>query len=351
MSTHKTIDSQARLPYYPDMRMEAVAPDLMFKALADSTRQRLLGVLTAHELSVSELVEVLDQPQSTISRHLKILRGADLLLDRREGAMVRYAARPVAEKDGNGKSRGTSGGYGVIRDQLLEWAQHERLDPGIKKRLNSVLRRRKSDSTDFFETLGRRWDQLRIEAFGEAFHFEALTALLPSEWVVADIGTGTGYLLPALSARFEKVIAIEPAGAMLEAARNRPGLENAHNIVFRSGSLADLPIQTGELDLAIASLVLHHVSEPQAALREIRRCVGDGGKLLMIEQEAHEHAAFHDRMGDEWWGFEPASLNSWVGEAGFADVRVSKLSSVHPSARVAGEVPGLFVLTANAAQS
>src|SRR5687768_15348398 len=137
------------------MRINATAPDLLFKALADTTRQRLLCVLATHELSVSELVEVLDQPQSTISRHLKILRDADLLLDRREGATVWYAARPVAEKNGEGKPH--VGGM-AIREQLLEWAQQERLEPGIKQRLNRVLRRRKLDASDFFETLGRRWD-------------------------------------------------------------------------------------------------------------------------------------------------------------------------------------------------
>jgi ArsR family transcriptional regulator len=315
-----------------------MAPDLMFKALADSTRQRLLSVLSTHELSVTELVEVLEQPQSTISRHLKVLREADLLIDRREGPTVRYSARPLT----------TNGPSPAIRDQLVEWARHERLDPGIKQRLARVLRRGKSNSSDFFETLGHRWDQLRIETFGEAFHFEALTALLPREWVVADIGTGTGYLLPILAARFQKVIAVEPAEAMLAAAQSRPELENTRNIVFRSGSLADLPIETGEIDLAIASLVLHHVSEPQGALRELRRSLRDGGKLIIIEQEAHEYVAFHNRMGDEWWGFEADKLNDWAREAGFVDIHVSPLSSVHPSVRVAGEVPGLFVLTAEA---
>src|SRR5437773_696161 len=72
-----------------------VATEPMFRALADNTRQRLLRVLSAHELSVSELVEVLGQPQSTVSRHLKVLREADLLLDRRSGTTTLYSARPA----------------------------------------------------------------------------------------------------------------------------------------------------------------------------------------------------------------------------------------------------------------
>ena len=57
----------------------------VFRALADTTRQRLLQLLLREELNVSELVEVLGQPQSTVSRHLKILREAGLLKDRRLG--------------------------------------------------------------------------------------------------------------------------------------------------------------------------------------------------------------------------------------------------------------------------
>ena len=48
--------------------------EMVLKAVADPTRQKILQALLRHELSVTELVEVLGQPQSTVSRHLKVLR-------------------------------------------------------------------------------------------------------------------------------------------------------------------------------------------------------------------------------------------------------------------------------------
>lgn len=325
---------------------------IIFKAMADTTRQRVLQVLSLHELSVSELVDVLGLPQSTVSRHLKVLRDAGLLTDRRVGATVLYAARPTAGASGGELVACTENGGGNggrilgLRDHLLDWAGHEPLDERTRERLERTIQRRRATSEDFFERIGTRWDQLRLEAFGEAFHLEALTALLPAEWTVADIGTGTGYLLPILSARFTKVIAVEPAGAMLDAARERAEMRTAGNVAFREGSLDALPLEPGEADLAIASLVLHHVPRPVEALRELRRAVRGGGRLLIIEQREHGNHAFHERMGDHWRGFAPDQLEAWAREAGFSDARVLPLAYAKPQGRQTGEVPALYALVA-----
>ena len=101
--------------------------EILFKSLADVTRQRLLGVLSTHELSVSEMVEVLGQPQSTISRHLKVLREAGLLIDRRVGATALYAARPanacLVEPDA--RVTDFTDGRTELRDHLLHWVSSE----------------------------------------------------------------------------------------------------------------------------------------------------------------------------------------------------------------------------------
>lgn len=320
--------------------MSILSSDI-FRALSEPIRHRLLQVLLAQELSVSELVEVLDQPQSTVSRHLKVLREADLLVDRRSGPTVYYSARPA-------QTPGRATGQGDLSGRLLAWLSEEAIEPALRRRLDEVLARRRGGAS-FFEALGGRWDTLRIEAFGECFHLEALTSLLPREWIVADIGTGTGYLLPVLSSRFARVIAVDPAANMLELARQRPDVQGRVNVEFRAGAFEQLPIEESELDLAIASLVLHHVSEPPAALSEVARTIRPGGKLLLVEQHAHEHQPFHDRMGDVWWGFEPQQVAAWTGAAGFVDVHVSSLGTVRPSGKNLGEVPPLFVVTASKA--
>jgi ArsR family transcriptional regulator len=315
------------------------------------------------------LVEVLDQPQSTVSRHLKVLRESGLLVDRRFGNTVRYAALPpnpvlntagVAESkqvaEGARLDQGTAraeargsldpGQLVELRDRLLYWLGRCELDEGTRHKLELTLARRQTGGQGFFEVVGARWDQLRVEAFGEAFHLEALTALLPADWVVADIGAGTGYLLGVLASRFRNVIAVDPAEAMLEVARHRPELKAAANVEFRQGSLEHLPIRDGEVDLAIASLVLHHVDRPADAVVELSRCLRPGGRLLIIEQETHQFADFHERMGDRWWGFEPQGLAMQVEAAGFADVAARPLRTARPASGGRFSAPGLFALTA-----
>jgi DNA-binding transcriptional ArsR family regulator len=63
----------------------------LFRALSDPTRVSLLLALRTGERTVSDLVEALGKPQSTVSRHLAALRNAELVESRRDAARVWYA--------------------------------------------------------------------------------------------------------------------------------------------------------------------------------------------------------------------------------------------------------------------
>lgn len=316
----------------PTSPLQPDANQRVFRALTDPTRQRILQLLIGEELNVSELVEVLHQPQSTISRHLKVLRNASLIIDRRDGATSFY------------KTVANGAGSDDIAGVLMPWFQSRPLERVLKGRLERVLRQRTGGSGSFFERLGKRWDELRSAAFGDVFATEALVALLPRDWIVADIGTGTGYLLPTLADNFRKVIAVDPAPTMLECARQRVADHGASNVSFHLGDLSRLPIEDESVDLAIALLVLHHVPRPADALAEIHRVLRSNGRILLVEQRSHENQKFYETMQDHWWGFDPADISRQVREAGFNEVHEHGLSRHFQNAR-AIESPGLFVVT------
>ena len=62
-----------------------------FRALADRTRLRIVNLLARGSLCVCDIQRILDQPQSSVSRHLALLKSAGLIVDRRDGMRTFYA--------------------------------------------------------------------------------------------------------------------------------------------------------------------------------------------------------------------------------------------------------------------
>jgi len=298
-------------------------------ALADATRCRVLRLLEAHELTVGELCGVLQLPQSTVSRHLKTLGDAGWVTSRRDGTSRFYSLAPETE-DG-------------ARSQLWQLTRRQ-LDgrPFIDqdtRRLARVLARRSATSQQFFASAAGRWDRLREEMFGRDFSWQALAGLLPSNWIVGDLGCGTGALLTVLAQSVGRVIGVDASDEMLAAARERTA--DLDNVELRRGSLEALPIDAATLDAATMMLVLHHVASPGAAIAEAARVLKPGGRLLIVDMAPHEREEYRRQMGHVWLGFAPDQVQRWLHQAGFSGVRISALP---PQTEARG--PALFAATA-----
>ena len=87
------------------MKSPAVDLDLVFSALADETRRRILGLLASGEICVCHIHEALDVPQPTASRHLAHLRKAGLVSTRRDGLWVHYRLAEIDDAAINGVLR------------------------------------------------------------------------------------------------------------------------------------------------------------------------------------------------------------------------------------------------------
>lgn len=72
---------------------------MLFHALSDATRLELLERLKAGEQCVCELTDVMRTGQSRLSFHLKVLKDAGLILDRREGRWMYYSINPETLDD------------------------------------------------------------------------------------------------------------------------------------------------------------------------------------------------------------------------------------------------------------
>lgn len=297
-------------------------------SLADVTRARTLRLLERNELAVAELCSVLQLPQSTVSRHLKVLADDGWVAARSEGTSRLY--RMAVE----GLDPAARRLWALLREQTARMASAEQDD----QRLSRVLSDRKSQSQAFFSSVAGQWDRVRREMFGQRFDLVALGGLMDDGWVAGDLGCGTGQIAETLAPFVRRVIAVESSRQMMAAARRRLG--GLENVEIRSGELESLPLEDRELDAAVICLVLHHVSEPPAVLSEAARVIRPGGRLLVIDMFRHDHAEYQRQMGHVWLGFESAQVAAWMNEAGFDGVRVQPLP-----AETEAKGPALFAAT------
>jgi SAM-dependent methyltransferase len=274
------------------------------EGLADPTRLRLLHVLERNELGVAELCEVLQLPQSTVSRHLKILSSQGWVEVRRQGPNRIYRMSEGADPAARRLWR-------LARDESERWAtlQHDQL------RLDRRLRERRSGAQEFFAGAAGDWDRLRAEWYGTGFGTAALLALLPPDWTVADLGCGTGSLAAALSAEVGHVIGVDQSADMLRSARRRTA--GLGNVELRRGTLEALPLEDACCDAALLVLSLGWVSDPARALAEAARAIRPGGRVVLVDAVLHDDEDFRRRAGQVWPGFDPARVVEMLQAAGF----------------------------------
>lgn len=284
-------------------------------------------------MAVSELQQILQLPQSTVSRHLKVLADEGWVSARAEGTTHRYRATPEAA------GASATPLWHLVRPEVAQTAA-ARQDA---ERLGEVLARRHGRSREFFASEAGRWDRLREDLFGGRFDLQALLSLLDPEWVVGDLGCGTGHFAAAVAPFVRQVIAVDESGAMLAAARAR--LAGAPNVDLREGELELLPVHEMELDLAVLSLVLPYVPEPARVLAEAERALQPGGRLAIIDLQPHDRAEFGQGLGHLWLGFSAEQMTQWLAAAGLRQVRYVPLSP-EPSAKG----PSLFLATARKAE-
>lgn len=280
--------------------------------LADPTRGRILLALEQHELTVGELCAVLALPQSTVSRHLRVLADDGWVSTRQEGTSRFYSRNAALDAAADRL-------WSVVADDL-------RKDPSQARdvsRLAEVILQRRTKSREFFAGAGESWDALRHELFGSAVGGGALLGLLDDRWVVGDLGCGSGHLSVLLAPFVSRVVGVDASANMLEQAKARS--EGIPGIELRQGELESLPIESAELDAAILSLVLHHAPDPRRVLVEVHRVLRDGGRLLLVDLAPHNETDFRERMGHVWLGFSSSQVTEWLQEAGFTNVKVIAL--------------------------
>lgn len=287
----------------------------LFRLLGDEARLRVLRLLDAERLNVSEMTGILGIAQSGVSRHLGLLKDAGLVTEDREGGYAYYRIAPSV-RDG---LNGFGPVWPLLRAQFETAAQTE-IGRADDARLAEVRRLRKEnfdahsgpDTKERQLVPGRSW----------AAWSRALGHLLPP-LRVADLGCGEGYLTLETSRWASKVYAIDRSKAVLDRARALAERRKVTNVVWKKGELEKLPLEDDSVDVALLSQALHHAQDPGRALREAVRIVVPGGRVLLLDLREHDERWVRDRLGDRWTGFSDEKLKKLLAEAGLAEIKVT----------------------------
>lgn len=299
------------------------------ESLSDPVRLRILRLLERHELGVNELCDVIQLPQSTVSRHLKLLLEQDWVKSRRQGTTHLYRMI-VDELAGAARKL-----WLVTREQTEIWSAAGQ----DQIRLDALIAKKQTDSQAFFAGAAAEWDRIRGELYGNNFTTKALLAMLPADAVIADLGCGSGAVSEMIAPFVKQVIAVDNSPAMLKAAKKR--LENVNNVDVRRGELNALPIDDNTCSAAVVMLVLTYLTDFVAAIKEVRRVLKPGGRAIVVDLLPHDRDDFRRQLGQASLGFELEDFRMTLESAGFSHVLVQPLP---PESNVKG--PALFLAVA-----
>ena len=197
---------------------------------------------------------------------------------------------------------------------------------------------------EYFDQVADKWDDMRKTFFGEGVRRAAVQAAgVRPGFVVADVGTGTGFIAEAALDAGARVIGVDNSEGMLarvtDRFRERP-------FEPRRGDGGHLPLADGEVDAVLANMFLHHAPDPAAAIKDMSRALKPGGRLVITDADSHHYEWLLTEQHDRWPGFARDAVASWFRAAGLVEVEVGDTHEICSPTSNAGERAAITIFLA-----
>lgn len=286
------------------------------KAAGEPTRLRILAVLQRNELTVNELCGVLGQSQPRVSRHLKLLCEAGLLVRHAEGTSAFYRPAPTG-----------------LGRELFRSIRHliDESDPVLDRdldRLAGVRAERAANAAAYFESIAADWDDLRELHVADTVVEQAMVDAASSAPIgrLLDIGTGTARVLEVFADRIDDGVGIDLSREMLNLARTRLDQKGLTHCTVRHGNVYDLDIMDASIDVAVLHHVLHFLDDPAEVIRRASRTLRPGGRLLVVDFGPHEVESLRSDFAHRRLGFSDDEMRGWSEDAGLDVTNITHFS-------------------------
>jgi ubiquinone/menaquinone biosynthesis C-methylase UbiE len=136
---------------------------------------------------------------------------------------------------------------------------------------------------------------------------------------VVDIGCGPGVAVRHAARLGARVTGVDPAPVMLRVARLVTPLRA--NVRYLQGAAESIPLSEGSASVAWSIATVHHWADIDSGLRELRRVLLPGGRLVAMERRTTLGAHGHESHG--WTDEQAAGFAERCRDHGFLDVRVN----------------------------
>jgi SAM-dependent methyltransferase len=286
------------------------------RAAAEPTRLRLLALCARGAWCVSDLVAILGQSQPRLSRHLRLLVEAGLLVRTPEGANAWFQVPSDAD---------------LARQILARLPEEDPLLAADRRAAARLAAERARAASDSFRRHGADWDEMRALGLpGAEIEAALLDALPPRIGRLLDIGCGTGGLLERLAPRIEEGLGVDASRDMLALARTRLAERGLSHVSVRQADMYRLALPDAAFDAVTLQMVLHYAEDPAAALAEACRVLRPGGVLAIVDLAPHQRADLLGAHAHRWPGFDDAGIAGWLGASGCVPARSATVPGALP---------------------